>query len=157
MKVKQAEMQKAWQSACACEDASGSLNLETAEMLCSEKKEDTLAQTRLSKRWFCGTYCDGRGFERNAAESVWDLVTLPAPLETIAMIACVPSLVQRFFSPKIFASQPPARNDAVQGSVEHRVIGASATAQCASALKAFVVETMRTGVRLTPSVVPNPS
>ena len=154
-KVKQAEMQKAWQSACLCEDASGFLNLETAEMLCSTNNGRVLPQTQHDKRWFFGAYCDGRGFERNAAESVWDLVTLPVPRETIAMVACVPVLVHRFYSPESFAAQPPARNNMVQGSIEHRVIGASATAQSASALKEFVVETMLTGVRRAP-IVSNP-
>lgn len=148
-KVKQAEIQTAWQSACAYENMVGSLDLESAEVLCSENDEDRSSQPRENKRWFCDTYCGGRGFDRDAVESVWDLVTLPAPLETIAMIACVPALVQRFYSPEVFVAQPPAREGMVLGSIEHKVVGASATSQSASALSKFVVETLRSGVRLT--------
>ena len=147
-KVKQAEMQAAWQSACANEDIIGSLDLGSAEVLCSENNEVMSSQSRENKRWFCDTYCGGRGFDRDAVESVWDLVTLPAPLETIAMMACVPTLVQRFYSPEVFVAQPPAREMAL-GSIEHKVVSASATSQSASVLSKFVVETLRSGVRLT--------
>ena len=148
MKAKHAEIQEAWQSACAYEDIPDSLDLENAEMLCSENIE-TLAQAQHKKQTFCDTYCDGRGGERGAAESVWDLVTLPAPLEAIAIIVCVPALAQRFFSPKTVAAQPPAKNGMVRASTEHRAIGALATAtQSATALKEFMMETMLAGVRL---------
>ena len=149
-KAKQAEMKTAWKSACAYEDTVGSVDLENAEMLCSEDNEDTLPQPRQNKRWFCEKYCGGRGSDRDAAQSVWDLVTLPAPLETIAMIACIPTLAQRFYSPEVFVAQAPAREGVALGSIEHKVVGAPATAQSASALIEFMVETLRSGVRLTP-------
>ena len=146
MKVKQAEMHKAWRSACAYED---SLDLGNAEMLCSENNEGTVPPTQQNKRWFCDTYCDGRGFDRDASESVWDLVAFPAPLETIALIACVPSLVERLYSPESFVVHPPERNGMVHGTIEHRVVGAPAVAHSMSALTEFVVETMHAGVRST--------
>ena len=150
----QAETQTAWQSACAYENTAGSLDLNNAEMFCAEDNADTLSQPRQNKRWFCDKYFGGCGFDRDAAESVWDLVTLPAPLETIAMIACVPTLVQRFYSPEVFVAQAPARQGTVPGSIEHKVVGASATAQSASALIEFMVETLRSGVLRTPPPLP---
>ena len=133
----------------------GFLDLENAEMLCSENNERS-AQTQQKKQTFSDTYCDGRAGGRGAAESVWDLVTLPAPLETIAMILCVPALAQRFYPPESVAAQPPAESGMVErAAIEHRVVGASVTtaAQSATALKEFMMETMLAGVRLSPSSV----
>ena len=124
------------------------LDLENAKLLCSETIDEE--SLRRHTRWFCDEYCGGHGLERDAAESIWDLVTTtPAPTEAIAMIACVPALVQVFYAPGacIPIAQPPARASSVaRGAVEHRVIGGSATALSAPALNEFLQETLRTGV-----------
>ena len=127
---------------------SQSLDLENAALLCSETNEERLLQTRRQdKHWFCDAYCGGHGLERGADESVWDLVTTPAPTETIAMVACVPALVQRFYVPETHIARPPARDGSgVRGDIEHRAIGRSATALSAPALNEFLQETLRTGV-----------
>ena len=151
MQAKLAEMQRAWQSACAHEDAfaPGALDLENAERICSENN----GPVPQNKRWFCDTYCSGHGLERIAAESIWDLVTIPAPVEMLAMIACVPTLAQRFYVPESFVGKPLAGE--AHRAVEHRVVGKSATAQSASVLSDFLVETLRTGVRpRTPPLAP---
>ena len=126
---------------------SQSLDLEHAELLCSGTNEEE--PLRRDKRWFCDTYCGGYGLERGAAESVWDLVTTPTPTEVIAMIACVPALIQRFCVPEAtYIAHPPARDGTAPGAVEHRVIGGTSTALSAPALNEFLQETLRTGVRL---------
>ena len=147
--MKRHTAQASWQSACDKDSADSvphSLDLENAEILCSETNEEE--PLRRDKRWFCGAYCGGRGLERGADESVWDLVTTPAPTETIAMVACVPVLVQRFYVPEAHVARPPARDGSgVRGDIEHRAIGRSATALSAPALNEFLQETLRTGVR----------
>ena len=152
VQAKLAEMQKAWQSACAYEDAlaRGSLDLGNAEIICSENNADAFPQARQNKRWFCDAYCSGHGLERSAAESTWDLVTISSPVEALAMVACVPTLVQLFCVPESFAGRPLAKNGEAHRAVEHRIIGASATAQSASALSDFLAETLRAGVRPPP-------
>ena len=86
MQAKLAEMQRAWQSACAHEDAfaPGALDLENAEIICSGNNADAFPQARQNKRWFCDAYCSGHGLERSAAESTWDLVTISSPVEALA-------------------------------------------------------------------------
>ena len=145
-----AETHNSWQSACAREDNPGSLDLENAEIFCSENNVDALRQIRHNKRWFCDMYCSGHGLERSAAESVWDLVTILASVEALAMIACVPTLVQRFYVPENFVGQTLAKGGQAHRAVEHRIVGASAIVQSASALHDFLVETLRTGVRPRP-------
>ena len=147
--MKRHTAQASWQSACAKESTdsvSQSLDLESAELLCSETNEEE--PLRRDKRWFCDAYCGGRGLERGAAESVWDLVATPAPTEAIAMIACVPALKQRFCMPEAaHIAQSPARDGIAHADVEHRVIGGTSTALSAPALNEFLQETLRTGVR----------
>ena len=146
-------MQAAWQSACAYESASDAvlqpLDLENAELLCCINSGGKSSPTRPDKRWFCDAYCDGHGIDRSAAESPWDLVTTPAPIEAIAMVACAPALAQRFYEPHVI--QLAAGEGKVQGSVEHRVIGASATALASPALSDFLREALCAGVRRPPT------
>ena len=69
-----------------------------------------------------------------------------SPTETIAMIACVSALVQRFYESEAHISQPPVRGGVAHGAIEHRVIGGTSTALSAPALNEFLQETLRTGV-----------
>ena len=149
--MKRHAAQASWQSLCA-KDSTDSvplpLDLENAALLCSETNEEESLRRR-DRRWFCDAYSGGHGLERGAAESVWDLVTTSAPTETIAMIACVPALAQRFYVPEacIAVAQPPSGYGGVaRGAAEHRVIGGTAAALSAPALNEFLQETLRTGV-----------
>ena len=135
-KVKLAETTKAWQSACAHSSDPGivspTVDLDTAELLCKET-----GKVAHDKYWFCHTYCAGQGVGRETAESIWeDAVTLPAPTETIALLACVPSLARRFC---------PSVGDVHGGT--HRLIGA--TLETSSATSEFLINQLRAGVFVT--------
>ena len=102
--VKLTSMQRAWACACAlpadsnAPQAPALLDLDHAELLCSDTKN--LWPAQCDKRWFCDEFCDGRGLDRELAESVWDLVTMRAPVETVALMACVSGLVEEFYRPE---------------------------------------------------------
>ena len=125
-----------------------SLDLENAELLCSEMNEEE--PSRRDRRWFCDAYLGGHGFECSATESIWNLVMTAAPTETIALVACVPALVKRFYAPEacFTIAQPTVRRagGVARGAAEHRVIGGTTTALSAPALSEFLQETLRTGV-----------
>jgi len=53
---------------------------------------------RCDKRWFCSTFCKGRGLDRTRDESIWDLVVFFNMYDPLALMACVPDLRRRFFT-----------------------------------------------------------
>ena len=52
---------------------------------------------RCDKPWFCNTFCAGKGGDRTADDSVWDLVVSFNMYDPLALMACVPDLRRRFF------------------------------------------------------------
>ena len=154
-KVNLDETQRAWKSACTTEgekaesSSSSNLNLEDAESLCYEETKDSQPVVRHDKRWFCGMFCDGRGLEREMEDSVWDLVKTPAPTEALALLACVPALIERFYKPETHFVQPAIISDAIEdgmSAVQHLVIGAAGTLGTEAVLSQFLLATLRRGV-----------
>ena len=82
-------------------------------------------------------------------DSVWDLVKTPAPTEALALFACMPALIERFYKPETYFVQPTIVSDAIEegtGAVQHLVIGAVGTVDTEAALSEFLLATLRRGV-----------
>ena len=154
--VKLASMQKQWHVACAYDEVvdfstpvqdlrklESAETILKAEMFDSADNKQVVSQTKPDRRWFRNTYCDGHDADRGNGELVWDLVTtMSAPAEMVALLACVPTLSQRFFAP---ATLPG--HSITWGPVEHQVIDVPATTQSAPSLSDFLLRNLRTGVR----------
>jgi hypothetical protein len=67
-------------------------------------------------QWFRNTFCNGGGQELTSDDSIWPAVTHLAQYDSLAVIASVPSLRDRFFQPTKIRER---------GTV-HRIIGATA-------------------------------
>ena len=79
-------MQAAWRRACDFDEVNQNIAF-------SSECQD--------KRWFCEKYCGGFGIDRGPSDSIWDLlVSIEAPHDPLAVIACVPSLRDRFLRPQ---------------------------------------------------------
>ena len=143
VKVKLNSIQRVWKSACAQQE-SEMLDLDCAELLCSEDTNNNLSPAQRDKRWFCDAFCDGRGLERELAESVWDLVTMHAPVEAIALMACVPTLVEDFYKPEAASKSNSASQT---DDAKHLLIGAPATIDFSPKLSDFLLAALRKGVR----------
>ena len=137
-------IQRVWKSAWVQQEFA-TLDLDHADRLCSEEtNNNNLSPAQRDKRWFCDAFCDGRGFERELADSVWDLVTMHAPVETIALMACVPTLVEDFYKPEAAAK---SNNAAQTNAARHLLIGAPATIDSSPKLSDFLQAALRKGVR----------
>ena len=78
-------MNAAWRRACEFDEVNQNV---------------AFSKERQDKRWFCEKYCGGVGVDRGPSDSIWDLlVSIEAPHEPLAVIACVPSLCERFLRP----------------------------------------------------------
>jgi len=139
-------MQRAWACACAlpadsnAPQAPALLDLDHAELLCSDTKN--LWPAQCDKRWFCDEFCDGRGLDRELAESVWDLVAMRAPVETVALMACVSGLVEEFYRPEAACESNAAQTN------NAKLIGARATIASSQKLSEFLLPALRKGVSL---------
>lgn len=73
---------------------------------------------RCDKQWFCDTFCGGSEevMKRGCDDSIWDLVETFNMYDTLALLACIPSLEEQLFSPV---------RCHVRGGVQHLVIGMS--------------------------------
>ena len=94
-------------------------------------------------------FCDGQGLEREMEDSVWDLVKTRAPTEVLALFACVPALIERFYKPDTYFVQPAIVSDAIEdgmGAIQNLVIGAVGTDDTEAALSEFLLATLRRGV-----------
>jgi hypothetical protein len=54
---------------------------------------------RCTKQWYCDTFCSGKGADRSASESMWDLVKTFNMYDPLAVLACIPKRRQLFFDP----------------------------------------------------------
>lgn len=70
---------------------------------------------RWNKRWFCEAFCGGDGMDRGHGDRIADLVKHEVFSDPMALVAAVPCLRERFFSPCAVAV----------GGVVHKVIGLS--------------------------------
>jgi len=55
--------------------------------------------SRCNREWFTETFCNGHDDKRSADQPAWDLVTSFNQYDTLALIAAVPSLREKFFAP----------------------------------------------------------
>lgn len=69
---------------------------------------------RCDKPWFCSTFCDGAGMQRDASEPIWDLIVKFNMYDPLALIAALPAHAGCFD----FATL-------TVGGVDHRVVGVS--------------------------------
>ena len=126
IQAKREAIELMWKDACACD-------VETMDF----------SITPRDKRWFCDHFlrdgADGHGIERNAFDSVWDLVELMSlSRDPLSIIAAIPSLRSRYWSTRTWSV--PAE---IQGQVaNHLVLGESEQ----EILSEFVRDTLRAGV-----------
>ena len=71
---------------------------------------------RCDKAWFSGAFCAGQGADRQAEDSIWDLVQTFNLYDPATLIAAVPNLREHFYAASVVE---------VHG-VEHLVVGVSA-------------------------------
>eukprot|EP00930_Biecheleria_cincta_P091574 TRINITY_DN8116_c0_g1_i1.p1 TRINITY_DN8116_c0_g1~~TRINITY_DN8116_c0_g1_i1.p1 ORF type:complete len:876 (+),score=111.98 TRINITY_DN8116_c0_g1_i1:70-2697(+) len=55
---------------------------------------------RCNRQWFCDTFCGGRGYDRSPQESIWDLIQTFNMYDPLALLACIPAMRQKFFTPR---------------------------------------------------------
>ena len=84
---------------------------------------------RCDRSWFLATFCEGAdgidaktGHKRSGADPVWDLVASFNQYDTIAILAAVPELRERFFDPSTYRVAASALAGAGQEAT-HLVIG----------------------------------
>lgn len=71
---------------------------------------------RCDRNWFLNAFCGGKGAERKAEDSIWDLILQFFLYDPMTLVAAVPDLRDKFFAPEI----------AKVGTAQHEVIGLSA-------------------------------
>lgn len=94
---------------------------------------------RCDRNWFQTAFLGGKGADRKAEDSIWDLVESFNLYDPVTLVACIPNLREYFFTPTVVE---------VHG-VEHLVVGVSATthnvrdpAALAEFLKMMLVESL---------------
>lgn len=70
---------------------------------------------RCDKQWFCKTFCADQGMDRTGDDDIWDLIQCFQLYDPMTLIAAIPGLTERFFTPVVVT---------VNG-VEHKIIGVS--------------------------------
>ena len=128
-------MQAAWRRACEFDEVRQNISFS------SEYRD---------KRWFCETYCSGLGIDRGPDQSIWDLlVSIDAPHDPLAVIACVPSLCERFLrpTPRFVESGGTSTDSDVATVITKHLVS---EADCASTKKTrdFLLSTLETGLSL---------
>ena len=69
---------------------------------------------RCDKKWFANTFCGGEGEDRDGDEPIWDLIKTFNMYDSVALLAAVPLLRERFFKPSYTLKGPgpaPAGTD----------------------------------------------
>ena len=56
---------------------------------------------RCNREWFCNTFCGGRGMQREASDSMWDLVLHFMMYDPLTLLAGVPHFRDLFFKPVV--------------------------------------------------------
>ena len=130
-----------WKRACAPEGA---------------KKRQNLP-ARCSRQWFLDTFCKGRLLpEENADEEVWTVVATFNMYDTLALVASVAPLRDRYFDCQVITSyhhraECSARNGKSGNRlILHRIIGATVEKNGIKArghLKEFMVASFKNGLR----------
>ena len=133
-------MQSLWRQACAFEEV---------------KDDVAFMTTRRDKHWFCSQYCGGLGRDRDAADSVWDLLTtMNAPHDLLALVACVPTLRDRFFKSAIHFVETNGSSVEEEGSYQPASAGITkhmvthARAETTECFREFLLEMIQTGLSL---------
>ena len=132
LQAKREEMQALWRQACDLDD--------------EQKQQDVdFRTTRQDKTWFCRKYCGGLGLDRDATDSMWDLLaTLEAPRDLLALLACVTNLRNRFFNPS--HHHVVAKNSANATVTKHLI--AYTRKESADSLRGFLLEMLQSGLSL---------
>ena len=135
-------MQAAWRAACEFDGADQ--NDQNAEF----------SSERRDKRWFVDAYCGGVGFERDASDEIWDiLTTMDAPHEPLALMACVPRLRERFFKPNAhFVEARLAEDDTSAAAITKHLV-AAAQGGDPDKTRTFLLGTLKTGLSLETACV----
>eukprot|EP00927_Polykrikos_kofoidii_P035594 TRINITY_DN30152_c0_g1_i1.p1 TRINITY_DN30152_c0_g1~~TRINITY_DN30152_c0_g1_i1.p1 ORF type:complete len:831 (-),score=87.74 TRINITY_DN30152_c0_g1_i1:175-2667(-) len=91
---------------------------------CSDEPERGGLPARCNRDWFLSTFCDGKDgtHKRGKDDSIWDLVVGFNQYDTLALLAAVPQLRSKFFSPV----PVPSLALSTSGNVSNLVIGRSA-------------------------------
>ncbi len=103
---------------------------------------------RCDKAWFCNTFCGGKGIDREATASIWDIVETFNLYDPCTLIAAIPNLREYFFAPQVVE---------VHG-IEHYIIGVSATQhnvrsplELAAFLKSTMVDSLNSALAVADS------
>eukprot|EP01043_Picozoa_sp_COSAG02_P049050 COSAG02_NODE_4888_length_4861_cov_5.325283_6_plen_634_part_00 len=85
---------------------------------------------RCDRSWFLSTFCEGSdgidastGHKRSGADPVWDLVASFNQYDTVAILAAVPELREKFFDPSSYRVAASALAAAGPKDATHLVIG----------------------------------
>ncbi len=70
---------------------------------------------RFDRKWFSEKYCEGQGLDRQATDTIWDLVKTANLYDPMTLLAALPDMRERFYAPQAVR---------VRG-VDHLVIGVS--------------------------------
>ena len=143
---KREAMEAIWRQACEFDGVDHQTNAE-------------FSHERRDKRWFCKTYCSGAGTDRDATDSIWDiLTTMDSPHDPLALIACVPRLRERFFKPSAHFVEARAGEDSKDNKDEDMSTAAITKHLVASSrgvdpgrISEFLLGTLKTGLSLETS------
>ena len=129
-------MQAVWRQACGFDEVNQNV---------------AFASECHDKRWFCNTHCGGLGMDRGPDERIWDLlVSIDAPHDPLAVIACVPSLCERLLRPA--AHFVEAGGSSTDGDVSTSVITKHLVAEAggvnAKKTRDFLLSTIEAGLSL---------
>jgi hypothetical protein len=61
---------------------------------------------RCDQSWFTDTFCGGNGKDRGGNDPIWDVIQSFNMYDTVALLAAVPSLRARFFTPSLSVDIP---------------------------------------------------
>ena len=136
---KKEEIQAVWQQVC---------------QLDATAQDGAFTSVAKDKQWFVKQYCDGRGLERGADDSIWDLITtMDAPHDPFALIACVPSLRGRFYKASdhyVEALRTAAgegnQDDAIAVITKHLVVHDAGVRS--ERLRDYMLQTLQAGLSL---------
>ena len=154
--VMKESMGKLWRDACSYvapdpADTSGALTARgRSGRRTSSRASGPRPLTRRDKKWFCDTFCNGLGAEREETQSMWDLIESFNVYDAIALVACVPELCARYLDPVMKLSPNKIINSS--GATEHLVIGVDKKKNGISnpdGFRKFLMDSLDTGISLS--------
>lgn len=76
---------------------------------------------RCTKEWFSNVFLGGKGLDRSAEDSIWDLAGTFQPYDCIALLAALPGICERYLDPHV------VEVEGLHGTVSHEIMGLSET------------------------------